>query len=82
MAVGIQEVGIERKCPMKLAIRIKQQPNGTYQACCPSLPGCSVCGQTREDARSQIDLAVQGYLASLDVRLPRELSTALAIEMR
>ena len=82
MAVGIQEVGIERKCPMKLAIRIKQQSDGNYRACCPSLPGCSVCGQTREDARSQIDLAVQGYLASLDVCLPRELSTALAIEMR
>ena len=82
MAVGIQEVGIERKCPMKLAIRIKQQPNGTYQACCPSLPGCSVCGQTKEDVHSRMGLAVQGYLASLDVCLPRELNRTLVMEMK
>jgi predicted RNase H-like HicB family nuclease len=81
MVVGIQEVGIERKFSMKLAIKIKQQSDGNYRACCPSLPGCSVCGQTKEDARSQIDLAVRGYLASLDVCLPRELSTALAMDM-
>ena len=81
MADGIQEVGIERKFSMKLAIKIKQQSDGNYRACCPSLPGCSVCGQTKEDARSQIDLAVRGYLASLDVCLPRELSTALAMDM-
>ena len=63
---------------MKLAINITQQPNGSYRAFCPSLPGCSVCGQTKEDAYSRIDLAVQGYLASLDVCLPRELSRAMA----
>ena len=66
---------------MRLVIKIKQRPNGTYWACCPSLPGCSVCGQTKEDARSRIDLAVQGYLASLDVCLPRELNKALAMEV-
>ena len=66
---------------MKLAIKIEQQPDGDYRACCPSLPGCSVLGQTKEDAHALINLAVQGYLASLDVCLPRELSTALAMEM-
>lgn len=66
---------------MKLAIRMKQQLNGTYWACCPSLPGCSVCSQTKEDAHSRIDLAVQGYLARLDVCLPRELSRAMEMEM-
>ena len=73
--------GIERKVPMRLAIKIKQQSNGTYWACCPSLPGCYVYGQTKEDTRSRIDLAVQGYLASLDVCLPRELNKALAMEV-
>ena len=63
---------------MKLAIRITQERNGTYRACCPSLPGCCVCGETRKDAHSKINVAVQGYLASLDVCLPRELSRALA----
>jgi predicted RNase H-like HicB family nuclease len=67
---------------MNLAIKIKQQPNGTYWACCPSLPGCSVCGQTREEAHSRIDLAVQGYLVNLSACLPRELGRALSIEMR
>ena len=65
---------------MKLAIRIKQLPNGTYRACCPSLPGCSVCGQTRDDTHAKLDLAMQGYLAALDVCLPRELSRALAMQ--
>jgi predicted RNase H-like HicB family nuclease len=66
---------------MKLAIKIEQQPDGDYRACCPSLPGCSVCGQRKEDAHARIHLAVQGYLASLDVCLPRELSTASAMEV-
>ena len=78
---GFQEVGIEGKDPMKLAIRITQERNGTYRACCPSLPGCRVCGETREGAHAKINAAVQGYLASLDVCLPRELGRALAIEM-
>ena len=71
----------QERIQMKLAIKIEQQPDGNYRACCPSLPGCSVRGQTREDARSRIYLAVQGYLASLDVCLPRELSTASAMEV-
>ena len=66
---------------MKLAIRITQEPNGIYRACCPSLPGCCVYGESNEDVHSRINAAVQGYLASLDVCLPRELSRALAIEI-
>ncbi len=62
---------------MKLAIKIEQQPNGMYRACCPSLPGCSVYGQTKQDAHVKIGMAVHGYLASLDVCLPRELNRAM-----
>jgi predicted RNase H-like HicB family nuclease len=80
IAGGIQEVSIER-CPMKLVIRIKQQLNGSYRASCPSLPGCCVFARTKEEAHSKIGLAVQGYLASLDVCLPRELNRALTMEM-
>ena len=69
--------GIERKHPMKLIIKIKQQPDGSFLACCPSLPGCSAWGQTKEHVHSKISLAVRGYLARLDVCLPRELSRML-----
>ncbi len=65
---------------MKLAIKVEQRIDGTYRASCPSLPGCSVCGQTREDTHQRIDLAVRGYLASLDVCLPRELGKAMAMK--
>jgi len=62
---------------MMLAIRITQQPNSTYRAWCPALPGCFVCGQTRKEAHSRIDLAVQGYLANLSGCLSQELSRAM-----
>ena len=55
---------------MQLAIEIKGRLNGTYQACCPALPGCKVLGLSREDAESKIAQAIEGYLASLDVALP------------
>ncbi len=66
---------------MKLIIKIKQQSDGSFRACCPSLPGCSASGRTKEHVHAKISLAVQGYLASLDVCLPRELGKALAMEM-
>ena len=62
---------------MMLATRIAQQPDETYRAWRPSLPGCSVCGQTREEAHSRIDMAVQGYLAHFGACLPRELSRTM-----
>jgi len=39
---------------------------------CPSLPGCSARGQTKEDAIRNIHRAVEGYLASLDAIVPRD----------
>lgn len=65
---------------MNLAIKLEHRIDGTYRACCPALPGCSVWGQSKEDAHVKIDLAVRGYLASLDVCLPRELGKAMAME--
>ena len=67
---------------MTLAIKIKRQTDGNYQASCPSLPGCTVCGQTKADARSQLGVAVHGYLANLQVTLPRELATASGLKNR
>lgn len=65
---------------MVIGIKIKRQSDGNYQASCPSLPGCMVCGQTKADVRLQLGVAVQGYLANLEVNLPRELAAASGLK--
>jgi predicted RNase H-like HicB family nuclease len=62
---------------MNLAIHIAKKAESAYRAWCPSLPGCMVYGQSREEARGKIRDAVRGYLASLEVSLPRELERLL-----
>lgn len=59
---------------MRLVIKMASKGSGVYRAWCPSLPGCEVYGQTRQDVRWRIHKAIEGYLASLDVALPRELN--------
>ena len=63
---------------MKIAVKIVKDQGGKYRASCPALPGCWVVGRTRNEARAKIAEAVEGYLASLDVTLPRELGRLLA----
>jgi len=58
---------------MKLAIRIARTSDGQFRAACPALPGCVVWGQTYQEAEEKINKAVCGYLASMNVALPREL---------
>lgn len=58
---------------MNLAIHIVKKAEAAYRAWCPSLPGCSVYGRSIQEARGKIHDAVRGYLASLEVALPREL---------
>lgn len=58
---------------MKLVVRMARQENGMYHAWCPALPGCRVLGDSIAEARSKIQLAVEGYLAHLQDVLPREL---------
>ena len=65
---------------MKLAIRITQAAGNELRACCPALPGCVVYGRSRKEARDRIQEAVRGYLASLDIALPRELSRIATLE--
>jgi predicted RNase H-like HicB family nuclease len=62
---------------MESAVRIAGPHCGTYRAWCPALPGCSVYGRSRDEARSRIWQAVRGYLAHLEVALPRELARRL-----
>ena len=63
---------------MKLGIKIVRQVD-SYEAWCPALPGCRVTAASREQACERIQSAVRGYLASLDVALPRELRTMLNV---
>lgn len=58
---------------MNLLMQIARNANGFYRACCPALPGCVVYAESREEARSKLGQAVEGYLARLDETLPREL---------
>jgi predicted RNase H-like HicB family nuclease len=66
---------------MKLAVKIARQFGGAYKAWCPALPGCAVLSPSRLDALSRIQTAATGYLASLEVALPRELGRMFKGEM-
>ena len=63
---------------MTLSIRIRQEVNKTFRASCPALPGCVVYAQSKDEAQARVRLAISGYLASLDVALPRELGLFVA----
>ena len=57
---------------MKLSIRITTNRQGGYTAICPSLPGCMSRGDTRDEARKNIDQAICGYLAALGDFFPEQ----------
>jgi len=61
-----------------MTVRIARGADGFYRAWCPALPGCFVMGLTRDEAQEKVARAIDGYLASLDVALPRELGRSLA----
>ena len=70
----------DRKEPtmMSIAVVIVMVELGHWHSRCPSLPGCGAIGQSRQDALRNIDLAIRGYLASLDVAFPPELNLAIS----
>jgi len=58
---------------MKFAITLEHDEDGFIMVSCPALPGCHSQGKTREEALSNIDEAIRGYLASMrkhDQRIP------------
>lgn len=59
---------------MDLTVSIVRGADGSFRGRCPALPGCVVWGRSREETRAMLHDAVQGYLASLDVALPREVA--------
>ncbi len=50
---------------MKFRIIVQPDEDGVFVAECPTLPGCISQGQTRAEALTNIQDAIQGYLASL-----------------
>ena len=58
---------------MKLCIRIGHDERGRYTAVCPSLPGCTSQGGTREEARKKLDEAIRGYIAAIGNFVPENL---------
>ena len=58
---------------MKLRIKIVRNETGGYTAQCPSLPGCSCLGHTREEATEKINEAIYGYIAAVGNFVPENL---------
>ncbi len=50
---------------MKFRVIIQPDEDGVFVAECPTLPGCISQGNTRAEALTNIQDAIQGYLASL-----------------
>jgi predicted RNase H-like HicB family nuclease len=62
---------------MRITVIIAMIEPGRWRSRCPSLPGCGAMGQSEQEALRSIDLAIRGYLASLDVPFPLELDLSI-----
>jgi len=47
---------------MKVRVEILKEEEGGFTATCPELPGCISCGDTKEEALSNIKEAIALYL--------------------
>ena len=50
---------------MKYRVKIEQNEHGTFVAEVPALPGCNSQGKTRAEVLTNIQEAIEAYLASL-----------------
>jgi len=56
---------------MKFRVVLEFDPEaGSYSAVCPELPGCASAGETEEEARRNIEEAIQLYLSPAEIQLP------------
>ena len=56
---------------MRFRVIIEYDPVAeSYSAVCPELPGCASAGDTEEEARQNIQEAIQLYLEPADIDLP------------
>lgn len=58
---------------MKLRIQISQNFSGGYTATCPSLPGCTCRGETKDEVKQKIDEAICGYIAAVNDFVPENM---------
>ncbi len=62
---------------MKLCVRLRRNERGRFIASCPSLPGCVSSGLTEQQARENLQDAIQGYLASVNEFVPERIQEVL-----
>jgi predicted RNase H-like HicB family nuclease len=55
---------------MRLKIIIHREDDGRYSVAVPALPGCYSCGDTLEEARSNLREAAEGWLGANGERHP------------
>ena len=66
---------------MRITVIIAMIHPGHWRSRCPSLPGCGAMGQSKQEALRNIDLAIRGYLASMDVPLPLDVAFPLELNL-
>ncbi|MBM3746580.1 MAG: type II toxin-antitoxin system HicB family antitoxin [Acidobacteria bacterium] len=55
---------------MRFRVVLEYDPEaGSYSAVCPELPGCATAGDTEEEARRNIEEAIQLYLSPAEIDL-------------
>ncbi len=59
---------------MKLAVKITEVADGHFRASCPALPGCVAAGESVDETRRQMALAVEGYIRSMNAATNWEIS--------
>lgn len=62
---------------MKICIKIAANEHGGYTAICPSLPGCTTRGETREEAQDRLSEVICGYIASVSDFVPENVNAQL-----
>ena len=54
---------------MRFRVVLEYDPETkSYSAVCPELPGCASAGDTEDEARHNIEEAIQLYLSPADIR--------------
>jgi len=56
---------------MTLPVRFAWLESGVIRAWCPALPGCVVTAESWPEAKRVLNDAIEGYLASMNIALPR-----------
>lgn len=64
---------------MKIVVRVIAESVESFRAWCPSLPGCVARGRSQDEARMNMEGAIRGYLASMNVPEPHHVEQHLIV---